>query len=111
MIQESRVAHHAALALSLICDCIAQPPQSAFLQPYYELLLEKLFNCAEKTGTADNQLRENAAYALISVINCRTPDTEGLLVNFYNFVIQKCNSTLVGVSLGVSSIEYNHRQY
>ena len=89
------MAHHAALALSLICDYVSQPPNSQLLQPYYGSLLEKLFFSAEKTGSANNQLRENAAFALISLINCRTPETEGLLVEFYNFVIQKCQSTLV----------------
>lgn len=89
------MAHHAALALSLICDCVAEPPNSEVLQPYYNILLQKLFNSAEKTGSSNNQLRENAAFALISLINCRTPNTDSLLVDFYNFVIEKCQGTLV----------------
>lgn len=59
---EPRVAQHAAMGISSIADAVSQPPNSAILAPYYNTLLQKLVDCAEKTGAANNQLRENAAY-------------------------------------------------
>ena len=57
-----------------------------------------MFNISEKLGSAYTQLRETASYALISLINCRLPDTDGFLIAFYQFVMEKCKQTIVCVS-------------
>lgn len=93
---EPRVAQHAAMGISSIADAISQPPNSAILQPYYNALLQKLTDCAEKTGAANNQLRENAANGLISLIGCVVEGTEDTIIAFGNWIIQKCNQWLVG---------------
>ena len=95
---EPRVGHHAALAISLICDFVADSPNLQILQPYYKTLIEKLFNISEKLGSAYTQLREAASYALISLINCRLPDTDNFLISFYQFVMDKCKMTIVGAA-------------
>lgn len=47
---EPRVAQHAAMGISSIADAVSQPPNSAILAPYYNTLLQKLVDCAEKTA-------------------------------------------------------------
>ena len=89
------MAQHAAMGLSSIADAVSAPPESEILRPYYHDLLQKLMDCAEKTGAANNQLRENAAYGLISVIGCKVTNTDSILENFSQFVTMKCQQALV----------------
>ena len=93
---EPRIAQHAATALSSICDAIANTPSSMLMQPYYETLLHKLLSCAQRMDFASNQLRENAAFALMSLIACAVPGSEELLYSFYQFILRQCEDILVG---------------
>lgn len=97
---QPRVAQHAATALSAVCDGVANSPSSELLQPYLEVLLNKLLDCAQRMGSASNQLRESAAYALMSLIACAGPGSEELLVGFYQFVLQQSENVLAGQAPG-----------
>lgn len=93
---EPRVSQHAALAISYICDFISKPGvQTNLLSSYYNDLLSKLMDCSQRDGAANNQLRENAAYALISLIACGAQDCEAMLVSFTQFVIDRFNECTV----------------
>lgn len=91
------MARHAAIALSNTCDYISEPPQSALLGPYYRPLLESLLECAEKQDPESSQLRENATFALTSLIHCNVPDTENVLIEFYKYILMKCMNIIEGV--------------
>lgn len=97
---QPRVAQHAAAALSAVCDGVANSPSSELLKPYLEVLLNKLLACAQRMDSASNQLRESAAYALISLIACAGPGSEELLVGFYQFVLQQSEAVLAGATPG-----------
>ena len=46
--------------------------------------------------SASNQLRESAAYALMSLIACAGPGSEELLIGFYQFVLQQSENVVAG---------------
>ena len=92
---EPRVASHCAFALSFIFDSVAGDPTNTFLQPYFLTLLQKILAVCERTGSANAQVRENASFALMSLISCHIPETDPMLIEFYNFVLQKCEATFV----------------
>ena len=95
---EPRVSQHAALSISSMCDFISQEGATTnLMSECYQTLLNKLTDCSQRNGVANGQLRENAAYALISLIACAAQDCEAMLVAYTGYVIQRFDECAVGI--------------